>query len=192
MEHVNENATTTNATHTTPGTTRGRYVGPSAARIAELVAPQQRVRFERGWFWTAAVCHGTEQEQDQLSFRQRPDGDGIDVRCRSVGCSRERIIRRLEAVTGESIWSAYTAESRPPEPAPASAEQTSEQDGTGGRSWRLALLPFIVLLMIAPLALGYDFQVVALNAVGIAWIGGLTRRLLLGRRRSLAKGGKPS
>ena len=85
-----------NVTHATPirGTTRGRYVGPSAARIAELIAARQRVRFERGWFWTAAVCH--ESEQDQLGFRQRPDGDGIDVRCKSAGCSRERIIRSLE------------------------------------------------------------------------------------------------
>ena len=28
--------------------TRGRYVGPTAARIAERIAPRQRVRFERG------------------------------------------------------------------------------------------------------------------------------------------------
>ena len=86
-----------NVTHATStrSTTRGRYVGPSAARIAELIAPEQRVRFERGWFWTAAVCH--DSEQDQLAFRQRPDGDGIDVRCKSAGCSRERIIRSLEA-----------------------------------------------------------------------------------------------
>ena len=53
-------------------TTRGRYVGPSAARIADLLP-------------------------------QRPDGDGIDVRCKSAGCPRERIIRQLEALSGESI-----------------------------------------------------------------------------------------
>ena len=80
-------------------TTRGRYVGPSAARIADLLP--QRVRFERGWFWTTAVCH--ESEQDLLGFRQRPDGDGIDVRCTSADCKRERVIRRLKALTGESI-----------------------------------------------------------------------------------------
>ena len=68
----------TNETNGTRTTTRGRYVGPTAARIAELLAPRQRVRFERGWFWKAAVCH--ESEQDLLAFRQRPDGDGIDVR----------------------------------------------------------------------------------------------------------------
>ena len=93
-------------------TTRGRYVGPTAARIAELIAPQQRVRFERGWFWTAAVCH--DSEQDRLDFRQRPDGEGIDVRCQRADneerCPRERAIRQLETMTGESIWSAYAAE----------------------------------------------------------------------------------
>ena len=93
-------------------TTRGRYVGPTAARIAELIAPQQRVRFERGWFWTAAVCH--DSEQDRLAFRQRPDGEGIDVRCQRADnedrCSRERAIRQLETLTGESIWSAYAAQ----------------------------------------------------------------------------------
>ncbi|MCY4620129.1 MAG: hypothetical protein OXD50_16485 [Chloroflexi bacterium] len=87
--------------------TRWRYVGPTAARIAELIAPRQRVRFELGWFWTAAACHGSEQ--DLLGFRQRPDGDGIDVRCMSAGCSRERVNRWLETTAGESIWSAYRA-----------------------------------------------------------------------------------
>ena len=42
-----------------------------------------------------------------MAFRQRPDGDGIDVRCKSAGCRRERIIKRLETFAGEPIWSAY-------------------------------------------------------------------------------------
>ena len=53
-----------------------QYVGPSAKRIADLLP--HRVSFERGWFWTTtAVCHGGKS--DGLAFRQRPDGNGIDV-----------------------------------------------------------------------------------------------------------------
>ncbi|MDE2744724.1 MAG: hypothetical protein OXI41_01890 [Chloroflexota bacterium] len=181
MEHVNQ-ATTT---HTGAWS---RYTGPTAARIAELIAPERRVRFERGWFWTAAVCH--DSEQDLAAFRQRPDGDGIDVRCKSAGCSRERIIRSLELLTGESIWSAYTTEPHSSTPTQAAADQSDATDGTGGHSWRLALAPFIVLLLAAPFVFGYDLQVVALNAVGLAWVGWLAHRLLLNRRRSLAKGGR--
>ncbi len=174
-------------TNETNGTrTRGRYVGPTAARIAELVAPQQRVRFERGWFWTAAVCH--ESEQDLLAFKQRPDGDGIDVRCKSAGCSRERIIRSLETLGGESIWSAYRVEDIPVAPSPRpGTESTPAKDETSGRSWRVVLAPFVILLLAAPLVLGYDLQVVALNAFGFGWAGWLVRRFMVGRLRSVAK-----
>ena len=169
---------------------RSRYTGPSAARIAELIAPQQRVRFERGWFWTAAVCHNSEQ--DTLAFRQRPDGDGIDVRCsrvgardrQSAGCRRERIIKRLETLTGEPIWSAYGADterSDPPQPA------KPEMGARATRDWRTLLLPFALLLLAAPLALGLDLQVVALNAFGLGWAGWLIRRIVLNRRVALAK-----
>ena len=178
--------------HSRPTTTRARYAGPTAARIAELIAPRQRVRFERGWFWTAAVCH--DSEQDLVAFRQRPDGDGIDVRCKSAGCSRERVIRSLEQLTGESIWSAYTTEPRASTPLPASAERTGgtgAADRTGGRSWGLALAPFVVLLVAAPLALGYDLQLTLLNAVGLIWVGWLGRRILVSRRRAAVKGGWP-
>ena len=61
-----------------------RYTGPSAARIADLLP--HRVSFERGWFWTTtAVCYGGKS--DGLAFRQRPDGNGIDVRCHTGGNS---------------------------------------------------------------------------------------------------------
>ena len=70
-----------------------QYVGPSALRIANLLP--HRVSFERGWFWTTtAVCHGGKS--DGLAFRQRPDGNGIDVRCHTGGCSKGVVITELE------------------------------------------------------------------------------------------------
>jgi hypothetical protein len=162
--------------------TRSRYTGPSAARIADLIAPTQRVRFERGWFWTNAVCH--DSEQDTLAFRQRPDGDGIDVRCKSAGCQRERIIKRLETLSGESIWSAYGSETgtaNKPDAAPPASKAGS------GRNWSVVLAPFVLLLLAAPIALGFDLQVVALNAFGLGWAGWLVRRVVISRTVALAK-----
>ena len=182
-----------NAKHTT--STRGRYVGPTGARIAELIAPKQRVRFERGWFWTAAFCHGSEQ--DLAAFGQRPDGEGIDVRCTPAGCSRERVIRSLEQLAGESIWSAYTTELRASTPVQASAEWSGATGGAdrteaiGGRLWIIPLAPFITLLLAAPLVFGYDLQLALLNAGGLAWAAWLGRRVLVSRRRAAVKGGRP-
>ncbi|MCY3569015.1 MAG: hypothetical protein OXH38_10335 [Chloroflexi bacterium] len=187
MERVNPQA---RASHSA---SRSRYVGPSAARIAELIAPLQRVRFERGWFWTGAICHATEPEGNQLSFRQRPDGDGIDVRCKSAGCSRERVIRSLEQLTGESIWSAYTTEPRVSPSTYASAKAPADETGgagnahrTGGRTWRLALAPALGFLLVAPLILGAEFELAALSALGYGWIGWLGHRALVTHRRAVA------
>ena len=162
--------------------TRSRYTGPSAARLAELIAPRQRVRFERGWFWTAAICH--ESEQDLLAFRQRPDGDGIDIRCKSAGCRREQVIKRLETLAGEPIWSAYGVSTDTAKEPPAAP---SASNGGGERNWSVVLLPLVLLLLAAPIALGYDLQVVALNAFGFGWAGWLVRRVVLVRRGALAK-----
>ncbi len=177
MSNVNERAST-----------KSRYTGPSAARIADLIAPQQRVRFERGWFWTAAVCH--DSEQDTLAFRQRPDGDGIDVRCKSAGCRREQVIKRLETLAGEPIWSAYGADPDRSETANTPDAAAPVQSGDGERNWSVVLLPFVLLLLAAPLALGFDLQVVALNAFGLGWAGWLVRRVVLNRRVALAKAGR--
>jgi hypothetical protein len=195
MRDTNEDRSTTTTTTTRATTTTrtwSRYTGPSAARIADLIAPRQRVRFERGWFWTAAVCH--ESEQDTLGFRQRPDGDGIDVRCsrvgardrQSAGCRRERIIQRLETLAGESIWSAYGADPDRSETAnePRAASAPSEPRE---RNWSVILAPFVLLLLAAPLAMGFDPEVVALNAFGLGWAGWLVRRVVLSRRVALAK-----
>ena len=81
-----------------------QYVGPSAAQIANLIP--HRVSFERGWFrTTTAICHGGES--DDLAFRQRPDGNGIDTRCHTNRCSHVTVITELEALIGLTIWSAH-------------------------------------------------------------------------------------
>ena len=63
-----------------------RYTGPSARRIADLLP--HRVSFDKGWFWTTtAICHGGKS--DGLAFRQRPDGEGIEVSATPGAARRE-------------------------------------------------------------------------------------------------------
>ncbi len=171
----------------TPTAAQGRYVGPDAWQIAGRLP--HRVRFERGWFHTAAVCHGSLD--DRLSFRQRPDGGAIDVRCHSVGCSRQRIVTRLEELTGESIWSAYEqGDTVPPANEPPATGQRQ-------RNWidlRLFVVGALIAMLIAPLAFGYGLEVVALNAFGLGWaamLGWRFRQALRQRhhRRQRARGG---
>ena len=158
---------------------RCHYTGPDAWEIAQRLP--QRVRFERGWFQTDAVCH--DSVDDRLSFRQRPDGGAIDVRCHSGECSRERIVRRLESLTGQSIWSAY-------------AEERANRSLTAQPVLRRTLRPIAALLLFAlvtaavlPILLGFDLQVVVLNAVGLGWAGWLARRVVGEiRRRSRPRG----
>ena len=154
----------------TPTATQGRYVGPDAWQIAGRLP--HRVRFERGWFHTAAVCHGSLD--DRLSFRQRPDacpvprhgGGAIDVRCHTAGCRRQRIIKRLEELIGESIWSAYQqAETI----APATEPPAMSQRRLSLKDIRLLVVGAVFATLIAPLAFGYGVEVVVLNAFGIGW-----------------------
>ena len=63
-----------------------------------------RVRFHDGWFWTTAVCHS--RRDDGLAFRQRPDGNGIDVRCHTGGCSPELA---ADALGGHAGWPIQSA-----------------------------------------------------------------------------------
>ena len=59
-----------------------QYTGPSAGRIAGRIP--HPVGFERGWFrTTTAICHGGD-DPDGPAFRQRPDGNGIEVRCHTA------------------------------------------------------------------------------------------------------------
>ena len=146
-----------------------RYTGPRAKRIADLLP--HRVSFERGWFWaTAAICHGGKS--DRLAFRQRPDGNGIDVRCHTGGCSAGLMITGLEAVIGLPIWTAYAQVTDTAVKAPET------------RPWwkrkRVMVVGVVALVVAAPL-LTLDGEVFALNLVGLG-IGALLLRRFMPRR----------
>ena len=146
-----------------------RYVGPSALRIANLLP--HRVSFERGWFWrTTAICHGGQS--DGLAFRQRPDGNGIDIRCHTGGCSAGVVITELEALIGLPIWTAY----EPVVDAVAVAP--------GKRPWwkqRRFVAPAAVALVIAAPLITGDGELFFLNLVGLG-IGLLLLRRFMPRR----------
>ena len=143
-----------------------RYTGPSARRIADLLP--QRVRFDRGWFWTTtAICHGGKS--DGLAFRQRPDGEGIEIRCHTGGCSLGVVITHLENAIGLPIWTAF-------EPVVEVADKATEK-----RPWwkrrKVMVAGVIALVIAAPLITG-DGELVFLNLVGlgIGWL--LLRRFM--------------
>jgi hypothetical protein len=146
-----------------------QYTGPSARRIADLVPHE--VSFERSWFrTTTAVCHEGD-EPDGLAFRQRSDGNGIDVRCHTGGCTRGHIVTALEGLIGLPIWTAYEpfAETAPAAPAT--------------RRWpgrRFALAASGALLLGAPLLLGGGAEAVIVNAAAF----GVAGLLLASRRRA--------
>ena len=146
-----------------------QYVGPSAMRIANVIP--HRVSFERGWFWTTtAVCH--DGKSDGLAFRQRPDGNGIDVRCHTGGCSPGVVITELEALIGLPVWTAY-------EPVREASAKAPEKRPRWTRK-RIAVAAVVVLVVAAPLITG-DLEVFALNLVGLG-IGALLLRRFLVRR----------
>ena len=149
-----------------------RYTGPSAGRIADLVPHE--VRFERGWFRTStAICHEGD-EPDGLAFRQRPDGNGIDVRCHTGGCTRGHIVTALEGVIGLPIWTAY-------EPVAETAA------GAPRRRWpgrRIALVAGTGLLLAAPLLLGHGVETAAANVAALGVAGALLAGLPGGARRA--------
>ena len=146
-----------------------QYVGPSAARIANLIP--HRVSFERGWFWTTtAVCHGGKS--DGLAFRQRPDGNGIETRCHTGGCSAGVMITELEALIGLPIWTAY-------EPVSDAAVKAPEK-----RPWwkrKRVWVPAVVALVIAAPLITGDVELFVLNLVGLG-IGALLLRRFMPRR----------
>ena len=146
-----------------------RYTGPSAKRIADLLP--HRVSFERGWFWTTtAICHGGKS--DGLAFRQRPDGNGIDVHCHTGGCSAGVVITELEALIGLPIWTAY-------EPVRDAAAKAPDK-----RPWwkrqRVWAPTVVALVVAAPLITG-DVELFVLNLVGLG-TGALLLRRFMHRR----------
>ena len=148
-----------------------RYTGPSARRIADLLP--HRVSFDKGWFWTTtAICHGGKS--DGLAFRQRPDGEGIEVKCHTAGCSKGVVITHLEALTGLPIWTAF-------EPVVEAADRATEK-----RPWwkrrKVVVAGIVALVIAAPLITG-DGELVFLNLVGLG-IGWLLLRRFMPRRPS--------
>ena len=149
--------------------TRERYTGPSARQIADLLP--HRVSFDRGWFWTTtAICHGGKS--DGLAFRQRPDGEGIEVRCHTGGCSLGAVITHLEALIGLPIWTAF-------EPVVEAADKAPAR-----RLWwkrkKVVVAGVIALVVAAPL-LTLDLELFFLNLIGLG-IGWLLLRRFLVRR----------
>ena len=150
------------------------YVGPSALWIAKLIP--RRVDFREGWFRTTTeICH--EGRSNGLAFRQRPDGNGIDVRCHTLGCSRDVTMAGLETATGLAIQNAYVP--------------------TGGpvdrlrwfKHWpwqKLAWWGTAALMFAAPLLVGLGAQAAILNFLGYNIGSWLMGELLLRRpaRRS--------
>ncbi len=146
-----------------------RYTGPSAKRIADLLS--HRVSFDRGWFWTTtAICH--DGRSDGLAFRQRPDGEGIDVRCHTGGCSRGVVTTHLEAAIGLPIWTAY---------APVREAAVEAPEKLPWRKRKRVVVAGVVALVVAALLITGDVEVFALNVVGLG-IGALLLRRFLARR----------
>ena len=146
-----------------------RYTGPSARRIADLLP--HRVSYERGWFWTTtAICHGGKS--DGLAFRQRPDGQGIEVRCHTRGCSAGVVITQLEALIGLPIWTAF-------EPV-GDATGEAEAKKPWWKHQRVVVAGVVALVVAAPL-LTLDLELFFLNlfGLGIGWL--LLRRFLAPR-----------
>ena len=146
-----------------------RYTGPSARRIADLLP--HRVSYDKGWFWTTtAVCHGGKS--DGLAFRQRPDGEGIEVRCHTGNCSPGVVITEMKVLTGLPIWTAF-------EPVVDSPTKAPEN-----RPWwkrRKVVVAGAVALVVAAPLLTLDLELFFLNlfGLGVGWL--LLRRFM--RRR---------
>ena len=110
-----------------------RYTGPSAKRIADLLP--HRVSYE----WAGSGRRrpsGHGGWSDGLAFRQRPDGEGIDVRCHTGGCSRGVVLTHLESLVGLPIWTAYEPVSDAAVKAPAKRRGGSES-GSWWPPWSL-------------------------------------------------------
>ena len=153
-----------------------RYAGPSAGQIVNRI--RHPVTLERGWFRTStAICHGGD-EPDGLAFRQRPDGNGIEVRCHSGGCTRAHVITAIEGLIGLPIWTAY----EPVAEQPVAAAPVSRW--TNVKRWVTPRLPFwagAALMLALPLLFGHGVEAalwnVAAFGVAVALLWGLPGRI---------------
>ena len=149
-----------------------QYTGPSAARLANLVPHE--VSFERGWFRTStAVCHGGG-EPDGLAFRQRPDGNGIDVRCHTGGCTRAHAVTAIEGAIGLPIWTAYEPVAEAVEVRFRRRRPVRKVVAAGG----------FAALLAAPLALGHGAETTLANAAAFGVAGLLLAGLPARARRA--------
>ncbi len=142
-----------------------RYTGPSAGRIADLLP--QRVSFEKGWFWTTAVCHGAQS--DGLAFRQRPDGNGIEVKCHTGGCGPGVVITEMEELVGLDIWTAY-------EPVFDAASKAETKKPWWKR--KPVIVTGVVALVVAAPLLTLDVELFFLNLFGLGILALLVRRFM--------------
>ena len=141
----------------------GRYVGPNAWWIAKVLS--HPVRFEQGWFWTTAFCHSRRDEG--LAFRQRPDGNGIDARCHTGGCSPEMA---ADGLGGQLAW-----------PLRGPTAYVPLVRAAGRFSWltrrpmqTIALYGTAALMFAAPLLLGLGFEAAILGYLGYCVGAGVT------------------
>ena len=150
-----------------------RYTGPDAGSIAGCIP--HPVTYERGWFrTTTAICHGGD-DRDGLAFRQRPDGNGIEVRCHTARCTPVWIFPAMEEVIGAPIRTAF----EPVEQAPVATAPAPKR-----WPWqRGALYGGAALALAAPLLLGYSPEVAFLNMTGYAVGALLMGQLALGWQR---------
>ena len=149
-----------------------QYTGPSAGQIAQRTP--HPVAFERGWFRTStAVCHGGG-EPDGLAFRQRPDGNGIEVRCHTGGCTRAHAVTAIEGATGLPIWTAY-------EPVTNSVETRARRRPP---LRKVVVAGGFAALLAAPLALGHGAETALANAAAFAVAGLLLAGLPARARRA--------
>ncbi len=145
------------------------YVGPSALWIARLIP--RRVSFDGGWFWTTAFCHS--RKAGGLAFRQRADGEGIEARCHTGGCSPELAADALGGQIGWPIRSAYEPLAEPVD------RLWWLKDWP---RWRIEWHAVAALAFAAPLLLGHAMQAAILACLAFSVGSWLTSRSMLRRR----------
>lgn len=134
-----------------------RYVGPAAWWLASRLP--HPVRYEGGWFRTAAVCHGGDPYG--LAFRQRPDGNGIDARCLSGDCSNEVAADVVGGQAGSLVRGPTAYE-------PLFQPVDRLWWLTDWPRWRIALYGAAALSFAVPLLLGYGPVAAYVNFVGFS------------------------